>query len=213
MNSQLSESNGRRIFNKFLCEHGKGHLSEAFDTLTELYLDVCSKINISAIKDVDDIYIKHYLDSVYPYEHFTGKVCDVGCGGGFPTIPLAIITGLPVTGIDGVGKKLTLIDTAAKVLGLNNLKSRHARAEDISKLSIRYDTVCARAVSDVEKTVKFCAPLLEHDGTLILYRTQNDEPLKSATEKQYKLSLIENTNYVLPGTDIKRRLLVYKKSL
>ncbi|MDE6400986.1 MAG: class I SAM-dependent methyltransferase, partial [Clostridiales bacterium] len=106
----LELSFGRGLLKTFLQQNGiNGEKLDAFDKLTELYLRVNEVINISSLKSFDDIYIKHYLDSIFPYKFFSGDCCDVGCGGGFPSLPLAITTGLHFTGIDGVGKKLTLI--------------------------------------------------------------------------------------------------------
>ncbi|MDE7464114.1 MAG: 16S rRNA (guanine(527)-N(7))-methyltransferase RsmG [Clostridiales bacterium] len=211
--NELESSNGRKIFNAFVSAEfeNAAELIEKFDRLTELYFEVNAVINISALRTVDDVYIKHYLDSLYPYKHFSGAVCDVGCGGGFPTIPLAIATGLPITGVDSVGKKLQLIKRSQAELALDNLKFDYSRSEDLAKRRLIFDTVCARALADVDKAVSFCAPLLKPHGKLVLYRTQNDEPAKKSICDKYNVSLNETQDYVLPGTDIKRRLLIYRK--
>lgn len=213
LKSELDGSSGRKIFAEFLdnnFEDGAALLKK-FDLLTEIYLQVLSVMNISAIKDVDGIYIKHYLDSIYPYKHFGGSCCDVGCGGGFPTIPLAIVTGLNITGVDSVGKKLLLIKRCESELQLKNLKSEYARSEDLVKLHRKYDTVCARAVADVDKTLSYLAPLCVDGGKIIMYKTQNDEPAKQSSLNKYKVTLLEEIDYTLPSTDIRRRLFVYKK--
>ena len=209
--SELDASQGRAIFKQFLDEHFQDTSIDIFDKLTALYLKISAVVNISALKTLDDIYIKHYLDSVYPYKYFFGACCDVGCGGGFPTIPLAIVTGLQFTGVESVGKKLMLIHACASELKITNIRADHARSEDLVKLGRRYDTVCCRAVADCEKSIKLCAPLLKPNGTLVLYRTQNDDKVDSAVEKSNKISFVEQNDYVLPGTEIKRRLYIYKK--
>lgn len=211
---QLENSVGRKLLADFLTEKvKKTETLKIFDDLTRIYLEVNSIINISAIRNVDDIYVKHYLDSIYPHERFIGHVCDVGCGGGFPSLPLAIVTDCFVTGIDGVGKKLLLINRCISELGLKNIKADYARSEDLVKLHRSYDTVCARAVADVEKTLSYCSPLCKSGGHIVLYRTQSDSPAKENTLQKYSLSLKECEDYVLPGTDIKRRLLVYEKHI
>lgn len=212
LKSQLETSYGRKIFLRYLTQEvKKPELIDVFDSMTDLYMQVNSIINISALKSVDDIYIKHYLDSVYPYKLFGGTVCDVGCGGGFPSLPLAVVTGLSVTGLDSVGKKLLLIHRCISELHVKNVKTEYARSEDMVKLHRSYDTVCARALADVDKAVTLCAPLTKAGGKLILYRTQNDNPAKSETLEKTGMTLTENTDYVLPETDIKRRILVYTK--
>ncbi len=212
LKEQIEASNGRKILLNFITQKvNKPELIDVFDNITDLYMQVNSIINISAIKTVDDIYVKHYLDSIYPYELFGGTVCDVGCGGGFPSLPLAVTTGLTVTGVDSVGKKLLLIHRCVSELHITNIKTDYARSEDLAKLHRSYDTVCARALADVDKSIKLCAPLTKNGGKLILYRTQNDNPAKQETLNETGMTLTETTDYVLPETDIKRRILVYTK--
>ena len=206
-----AQNGGKQIFLSFLEQNFTKDLAEKFELLTKLYFEVNSVINISALRTEDDVYIKHYLDSIYPYKHFKGRCCDVGCGGGFPCIPLAIVTGLKFVGLDSVGKKLTLINRCVKELKLNNISAVHARAEDLAKQGELFDTVSARAVSDVDKSLSYCAPLTKQGGKIILYKTQNDIKAKDCTEKKYKVKLTESENYTLLNTDIKRRIFVYEK--
>ncbi len=212
LKQQLNSSQGRKIFADFLTNTiKKPEALETFDALTDLYFQVNSIINISAIKTVDDIYIKHYLDSVYPYDRIDGTVCDVGCGGGFPSLPLAIVTDNKITGLDSVGKKLLLIHRCVSELHITNIKGDYARSEDMVKLHRMYDTVCARALADVDKSLMFCAPLTKVGGKIILYKTQNDTQAKPETLEKCYVEPFETVDYVLPGTDIKRRLFIYKK--
>lgn len=211
--NQLEQSKGRKIFKAFLAENGfEADILDKFDMLTEQYLRVCEVVNISALHSFDDIYIKHYLDSVYPYKLFTGECCDVGCGGGFPCLPLAITTDLNFTGIDGVGKKLVLIDRCKAELGINNITAEHARAEQAFQQHREFDTVCARAVADTDKVLSYCAPLVKKSGSLILYKTQNDNPASTQITKKHNVSLSQTIDYTLPNTDIKRRIFVYSKT-
>lgn len=210
---KLDSSHGRKLLLDFLTDKIKRpELIDTFDKLTDIYYQVNSIVNISAIKDVDDVYIKHYLDSIFPYEHFDGTVCDVGCGGGFPSLPLSIVTDCQITGLDSVGKKLLLIQRASSELYITNIKAEYSRSEDLAKLHRSYDTVCARALGDVDKALSFCAPLARPGGKVLLYRTQNDNQAKQQTINKFKVTLADQIDYVLPGTDIKRRLLVYKKN-
>ena len=126
-------SDGKQIFTSFLQRNFELDYTQKFELLTKLYFEVNSVINISAIRTEAEVYIKHYLDSIYPYKYFGGNCCDVGCGGGFPCIPLAIVTGLNFVGLDSVGKKLTLINRCVKEMNLSNITAVHARAEDIAK--------------------------------------------------------------------------------
>lgn len=213
LKAQIQASTGRKVFYDYLkseFDNADG-LLDKFDRLTELYFEVNSVINISAMRTVDDIYVKHYLDSVYPYKYFDGTVCDVGCGGGFPCLPLALVTDHTVTGVDSVGKKLLLIQRSVSELNIKNLKCDYARSEELAKLRREYDTVCARALADVEKSIAFCAPLAKSGGRIVLYKTQNDSQAKQQSLNKHGLTPVEVIDYILPSTDIKRRLFVYKK--
>lgn len=209
---QLNTSAGRKIFSAFLKDNFDDiSLPEKFDSLTSLYSEVNSIINISSLKAPDEIYIKHYLDSIFPYKYFQGDCCDVGCGGGFPCIPLSIVTGLDFTGIESVGKKLALIKRCVSELGVSNLSCIHARAEEAVKLGKRYDTVCARAVSGILKTLEYCVPLAKPNGRIILYKTETEIPPNADQLKKYKTEQIKALDYTLPGTEINRRLYIYGK--
>lgn len=210
MNNFLSDCAGRTLLKSFLADNFDGGVIEKFDKITELYNEVNAVINISAIKDADGIYIKHYLDSIYPHKYFSGRCCDVGCGGGFPCIPLSVITDCEFLGIDGVGKKLVLIDKCAAALNLN-IKSLHARAEELKRTDSGFDTVSARAVGDMDKVLSYCAPLCKPNGRIVLYKTQAEERASIKTEQKLNVSISEIEDYTLPGTDIKRRIFVYLK--
>ena len=203
---------GKRALIEFLQQNfDNSTLPNKFETLTKLYFEVNSVINISAIRNESDVYFKHYLDSIYPYKHFSGTCCDVGCGGGFPCLPLALVTDCSYVGLDSVGKKLTLINRCVKEMGLNNITTRHSRSEDLAKQGVSFDTVSARAVSDTDKSLAFCAPLAKKGGKVILYKTQNDSQATSQTEKKLNVRLIVAEDYTLPYTDINRRLFIYEK--
>lgn len=212
LNSKLESSFGRRVFADYIKSKFEDlSLINTFDRLTALYFEVNSAVNISALRTVDDVYVKHYLDSVYPSEYFFGSCCDVGCGGGFPTLPLAITTKLDFTGLDSVGKKLALIKRAVAELGIKNVRPEYSRAEVLSKTEKRFDTVCARALADIDTALSFCAPLAKPHGKVILYRTQNDNEASEKTVTKYSLSLESVIDYDLPETDIHRRLFIYEK--
>ena len=122
---------------------------EQFAKLAELYTDWNSKINVISRKDMDQFYIHHVLHSlgvskVMPFEPGT-KVLDIGTGGGFPGIPLAIL--FPETYfhlVDSIGKKITVVKDVVKQLKLTNVEAQQARAEELVR---KYDFVVSRAVT------------------------------------------------------------------
>lgn len=120
-----------------------------FDRLQELYEDWNSKINVISRKDMEQFYIHHVLHSL-GIAKVTGfvpgtKVLDIGTGGGFPGIPLAIL--FPDTHfhlVDSIGKKITVVKDVAKQLKLSNVEAQQARAEELVR---KYDFVISRAVT------------------------------------------------------------------
>jgi 16S rRNA (guanine527-N7)-methyltransferase len=122
---------------------------EQFDRLQELYEDWNSKINVISRKDMDQFYVHHVLHSlgiakVMSFQPGT-KVLDIGTGGGFPGIPLAIL--FPDTHfhlVDSIGKKITVVKDVAKLLKLPNVEAQQARAESLVR---KYDFVISRAVT------------------------------------------------------------------
>ena len=126
-----------------------------FDALGALYEEWNAKINVVSRKDIDELYVRHVLHSlaiakVCSFEA-GAKVCDIGCGGGFPTIPLAILfPDVEFTAVDSIGKKITVVREVASALGLTNVTPINARIEAVKG---EFDYVVSRAVTDM-KTLK-----------------------------------------------------------
>jgi 16S rRNA (guanine527-N7)-methyltransferase len=130
---------------------------ERFEKLAELYHDWNAKINVVSRKDIDELYTRHVLHSlaiakVQPFEPRT-YVLDVGTGGGFPGIPLAIM--FPETRfyqIDVIGKKITVVKAVAEALGLENVKAEQIRAENVKG---DFDFIVSRAVTNMPDFVSW----------------------------------------------------------
>lgn len=122
---------------------------EQFGRLKELYEEWNAKINVISRKDLDDFYERHVLHSlgIAKIMEFTpgSRVLDIGTGGGFPGIPLAIL--FPETDfhlVDSIGKKIRVVTEVAAALGLRNVRATHARAEEINE---QFDFIVSRAVT------------------------------------------------------------------
>lgn len=132
---------------------------DKFKALEDLYKDWNAKINVISRKDIDQIYKHHILHSLgialylryqlpQEYENMTGELLDLGCGGGFPGIPLAILfPNAKFTLCDSIGKKITVAKEVAKALKLENVTTINARAESLDK---KFDWVVSRAVTSLE---------------------------------------------------------------
>ncbi len=122
---------------------------EKFGQLKELYMHWNAQINVISRKDTDDFYERHVLHSlgIAKVMEFAddSNVLDIGTGGGFPGIPLAILfPNVQFHLVDSIGKKIKVVTEVAKALGLKNVRATHARAEDIKE---QFDFIVSRAVT------------------------------------------------------------------
>lgn len=126
-----------------------------FEQLGSLYAHWNAQINVISRKDIDELYLRHVLHSlgiakVQAFEEGS-SVLDVGTGGGFPGIPLAIL--FPHTQfhlVDSIGKKIKVVEAVAKELGLQNVRASHSRAEEVKET---FDFIVSRAVTRMEAFV------------------------------------------------------------
>ena len=137
--------------------------TEQFRSLGELYKDWNSKINVISRKDEDSLYDKHILHSLSIAAAFDLKdgmnVLDIGTGGGFPGIPLAIFfPNVKFYLADSIGKKIKVVQAVADAIGLKNVTAHHTRAEDIKNK--KFEVVVSRAVAPMADLWKWGKPLL-----------------------------------------------------
>lgn len=130
---------------------------EQFAALKGLYKDWNLKINVVSRKDIDEIYLRHVLHSLGIAKVMSfqpgAQVLDVGTGGGFPGVPLAIL--FPETQfhlVDSIGKKIKVVDEVVSGLGLTNVKTTHDRVENVPQ---QYDFIISRAVAQMETFVRW----------------------------------------------------------
>jgi 16S rRNA (guanine527-N7)-methyltransferase len=159
---------------------------EQFKSLEALYKEWNSKINVISRKDINSLYEKHVLHSlsvaaVFDFEPGT-EIIDIGTGGGFPGIPLAIFfPDVQFHLVDSIAKKIKVVDAIAGNTGLTNVTTQHIRAEEI-KIR-KFDFAVSRAVAPVKELWRWSKPLLRQKADLASgakqHGTRNKHPATS----------------------------------
>ena len=166
------------------------------------------RINLTAIRDIDDMVTCHVLDSLAARKYLQGpRVLDVGTGGGFPGLPLAIVEpDLQFVLLDSSGKKVSFVRQMIAELGLDNAEAIKARAEDYAPEQ-RFDTVIARALATVPRLVELTSHLVGEDGQLLAmkgkYPAEELEATNSLPEWDYSVAELS-----VPGLEAHERHVV-----
>ncbi len=172
-----------------------------FQNLEKLYPEWNDKINVISRKDIDELVIRHVLHSlaIVKYTKFTPgtKVIDVGTGGGFPGIPLAIYyPECQFHLVDSIGKKIKVVEKIASELGLKNVKAEQVRSEKVKE---KYDFVVSRAVTAFPRFVSLTRHLISDkqknaisNGILYLKGGDFDEEIKPFAKRT---SIVDLTDY------------------
>jgi 16S rRNA (guanine527-N7)-methyltransferase len=153
-----------QIILKYFTDFTEQQLNQ-FKVLEPLYKDWNSKINIISRKDIDGLYEKHVLHSLSIAAAFDfadgAEIIDIGTGGGFPGIPLAIFfPQVQFHLVDSIAKKLKVVEAIANEIGLKNITTRHTRAEEIKNR--KFDFAVSRAVAPLKDLWKWSKPLLKN---------------------------------------------------
>ena len=144
------------------------------------------KMNLTAITQKEDVYLKHFYDSLtisFDYPLDQQSLCDIGAGAGFPSIPLKIVyPNLKITIVDSLTKRITFLKHLANVLELENVTAISARAEEYAKDNREsFDIVTARAVARLNILDELCLPLVKINGDFITLKgLKAQEELKEA---------------------------------
>jgi 16S rRNA (guanine527-N7)-methyltransferase len=191
--------------------------------LQKVFLEENAKLNLSAIREPEAVWIGNISDSLVALDldAFAGsdlKILDIGTGGGFPLLPLAICKAdCQFVGMDSTQKKLDAIQRMVDVLELRNVRMLSGRCEEKGREAQHrdsYDIVTARAVAPLNVLLEYGAPFVKPGGHLIAWKSMKmDTELEESLLARAELSchLIESHEYTLPDDWGKRQLLIFEK--
>lgn len=157
------------------------NIEEKLEKFYKLHLNC--KINLTAIKEKEEFYLKHYFDSIYYFQQYEdpgGNLADIGSGGGFPGIVLGIFyPNIKITLIESIGKKCKFLEQAAKELEIENIEVLNTRVENIKN---RYfDIITARGVSPVKELLKNTYHISKQNTKWVMYKGERlDDELQAA---------------------------------
>lgn len=179
------------------------------------------KINLTAVTEKEEVYLKHFFDSITPSFYFdfnkVKSICDVGAGAGFPSIPLKILyPHLELTIVDSLNKRINFLNHLSAELNLTNCRFVHDRAETFGKGEYResFDVVTARAVARLSVLSELCLPLVKKGGHFIALKGAQGEI--EVEEGLFAISIlggaiVENHPLTLPEEESMRYILDIEK--
>ncbi len=164
-----------------------------FETFFNLLVEWNKKMNLTSIIDLEEVITKHFLDSVLPKDFLRegSLVIDIGCGAGFPSIPLKIIRpDIKLTLVDSVRKKLNFVQEVVQQLELKEVSIIHSRAEELAFSKIhreKFDICVSRAVAELNVLSEYCLPFIKINGYFLAYKAQSAEEELFNAEKAIKI--------------------------
>ncbi len=194
----------------------KIEIKSNFTKYKEVFLEQNSKLNLISRNDEKFLFEKHIYDSLgiklffAKYGIKRAEMLDIGCGGGFPCVPVAIeYPQLNVTGIDSIRKKIKAVEAIKEALKIDNLTVICGRVENIK--GREFDVIISRAVADLEKLCEYALPLLKSGGYFVAYKSRKVlEELENAQKvlTKYNAKVLEIITYTLPLEEMYERNLV-----
>lgn len=194
-----------------------------FNDYYKMLVDWNEKIDLTTIIEHQDVYLKHFYDSITPSFYFDFNsnlsICDVGAGAGFPSIPLKIcFPELKITIVDSLKKRVNFLNNLIQELELTNVEIFHSRAEDFGKIKTfreSFDLVIARAVARTSVLAELCLPLCKVNGTFIAMKGVNVEKELADSKKAVKVlggKLEQVIELQLPIEKSDRTIVLIKKN-
>ena len=182
-------------------------------------IEVNSYMNLTSITEINEVYIKHFYDSLTLNLAINNlkdiNLCDVGAGAGFPSVPLAIARDdIKVTIIDSLNKRINFLNELISYININNVEALHYRAEDYAKIKREsFDVVTARAVARLNMLSELCLPLVKVGGLFVAMKADISLELDEAKKAITTLGgeIVDVINLDLPYDMGKRNIVIIKK--
>ena len=186
------------------------------DTYYKLLISYNNKVNLTAITKEEDVYLKHFYDSLTLFKGIdlkeNLKICDLGTGAGFPGLVLKIVfPNLSITLVDSLEKRIKFLDLVIKELELKNIKTVHSRIEEFKEIEA-FDVVVSRAVSKINILLELGCRIPKVNGLFVFMKGNILEELKSAKNalKVLNYSLEKIINFKLPIEESERNIVILK---
>lgn len=185
----------------------------------ELLVEWNEKINLTNIIEKDQVYLKHFYDSLTLSQIIDLEqeetLCDIGTGAGFPGMVLKIVfPNLKVTLVDALEKRIKFLDIVIKELDLKDIETVHQRSEEYAKLNRnRFDITTARAVANLSVLLEYAIPMTKEGKYFIPLKANVQEELKESEHalKELNTKLVEEKNFFLPIENSTRTILKFQK--
>lgn len=162
---------------------------EKFYNYYKLLVSWNEKFNLTTITSMEDVIVKHFLDSVIAYKSIKqdAKIIDIGAGAGFPSLPLKILRpDLTVLMVDSVNKKVTFLQEVINELSLNNITTIHSRVEDLAnkkEYREQFDFCVSRAVASLNTLSEYALPFVKLGGEMLAYKANEIEEELEVSKK------------------------------
>lgn len=196
---------------------------EQFERYYELLVEWNEKMNLTAITEKQEVYLKHFFDSISAAFYFDFNqelsLCDVGAGAGFPSIPIKIcFPHLKVSIVDSLQKRITFLNHLASELGLDNVFFHHDRAETFAQRPEQresYDLVMARAVARLSVLSELCIPLAKKGGNFLAMKAAAGQEELGQAKKAIQVlggEVADIQNFQLPFEESERTIITIRKT-
>ena len=190
---------------------------EKFDIYYQNLVSYNEKVNLTAITERDEVFVKHFLDSILPIDEIkqNSTVVDVGTGAGFPSLPIKIVRpDISLTMVDSLNKRINFLNELTSKLNINS-NNIHSRAEEFaSNNREKFDVAVARAVARLNTLLEYLLPLVKIGGIVLAYKGSNFKEELDESKNAINLlggKFLKTLHFDLPNNAGERNIIVIQK--